>query len=255
MALSLKASGLATDLIVCVAVQDDDTITEFKGNSISLDTNVAGSIDTDTWKGTSRRLFSTTEGATSTSYYGVRFNTTRPQFPTGTGGSVFAAFRTIGTESVAAWLAEIGLTAGDNVRGLWLSAAPRKIRFDFNSGAACTTGGTTVPAGSKLSIGANYTYNVNAEMFYGAESGSLASDSTAANPGAFGSIPFDIFGLGGANGIDVVPADWFIFCMFDRELTLVEMQSLHDDWANVLFDGASPASDTLSHGRRIFVMP
>jgi hypothetical protein len=237
MALSLKGSGLATDLIVCVAVQSDNTITEFKGNSISLDTGVAASVDTDTWKSASRKYFRTTEGATSTTYYGVRFNTTRPQYPTDTGGSVFAAFRAIDTDANAAWLAEIGLTAGDNVRGLWLTASPRKTRFDFNSNAACTTGNTTIPTATKLSIGAKYTYNVNAEMFYGAESGSLASDSTAANPGGFGSIPFDIFGLGGSTGNDVVPADWFIFAMFDRELTTGEMQSLHDDWANVLFDG------------------
>jgi hypothetical protein len=241
MPLTLKSSGLATDLVVCVAVQSDNTITEFKGNSISLDTGVAASVGTDTWKGSSRKYFSTTDGASETTYYGVRFNTTRPQYPTAAGGSVFAAFREIDSDTdLQHCLAEIGLEVGDNVRGLWVTTtnASRKARFDFNSGAACTIGSTTIPAATKLSIGANYTYNSNAQIFYGAESGSLATDSTAANPGTFGSIPFDIFGLGGAVGSNTVPADWFIFAVFDRELTTVEMQSLHNDWANVLFDGA-----------------
>jgi hypothetical protein len=55
MAMTLKASGLATDLTSCVAVDDDDTIKDFVGATISLDTDVAASVSTAaTWAGVTR---------------------------------------------------------------------------------------------------------------------------------------------------------------------------------------------------------
>lgn len=240
MAYTLKSSGIATSLIVCVAVDDDGTIKDFKGNAITLGTGVAASVADGTWKGVSRKYFETTSFNTY-DVRGVSFNATQPSVDEtdSDGMSVwFCCNGASGTTYIDAPFIQI---AGSNTerKGLGrVSESDNHVRFSPGGGTqAKTTTAVPTDGTTKFSVGANYRSNVSSQIFYGLESGSLASEATAGADGGFGGV-HQIFGLGGAvgGGQGAQPFKPFIACVFNRQLTLAEMQSLHDDWFGTLFD-------------------
>src|SRR5688572_30196717 len=74
MAYSLKASGIATDLVMCVAVDSDGTtIKEFVSSDVDTNKTIDSGVTTGsaTWKGVSRGYFTVVDNTFD--YKGVRF--------------------------------------------------------------------------------------------------------------------------------------------------------------------------------------
>jgi hypothetical protein len=118
MPLTLKGTGLATNLKMCLAVDDDGTtIKEFVSSDVNtnktLGTGVAAGIGAATWKGTSRGYFPTfADGPFD--YFGIRFPAAhQPLFNADSGRpfSFFAAMRAMGAGANARALVE-GPTSG-----------------------------------------------------------------------------------------------------------------------------------------------
>src|SRR5687767_11610183 len=113
MAYTLKSTGLATNLIGCVAVDEDGTITEFKGHSIALGTGVAATVADGTWKGTARKYFETLANGTF-NFFGVRYSGTHPNAgETSTNGlTVWMALHGAAAQSADCSMFDIGIAAG-----------------------------------------------------------------------------------------------------------------------------------------------
>lgn len=240
MAYTLKTSGIATNLVACVGVDDDNTIKDFKGNAISLDTGVAASVATGSWKGTARKYFVTTANG-SFNFNGVRWNATQPTVAgdDSDGQSVFVALHANNASNDDASMVLIGTGIG-NRTGLFVNSSTKASYNPGGGTQAVST--TTIPTdnSTKFSIGSNYKGgggSGGSEIFYGLESGSLASDGTAAYDGGFGGSR-SIYAIGGTDGWGKNPCSPYIVCVFDKQLSLAEMQSLHDDWFGTLFDAA-----------------
>lgn len=243
MPYTLKTTGVATALISCVAVDDDDVIKDFKANTITLDTGVAASVATGSWKSVSRKYFVTTANG-SFNYFGVRFSATQPSVDE------------TDSDGMAAWFACHGASAASG-GGPFISIAPfdapdRGLTRSGTKGRYISGGGTVaitatdIPTDgtTKFSFGANYRSANSSEVFYGLESGSLASDGTAGSDGGFGTTA-QLRGIGGADGQGNQPFQPYVVCVFNRQLTLTEMQSLHNDWFGTLFD-SGPAAGNLA---------
>jgi len=112
MAHTLKTSGLATDLVFCLAVdQDGTTVKEFVSSSVNTDMTVDGSVTTgsSSWKGTSRGYFETSSNGTF-NFHGIRFGTTKPDMVgnDADGLAIFCAVASIAAATGTPWF--IGTT-------------------------------------------------------------------------------------------------------------------------------------------------
>lgn len=248
MAYALKSTGLATDLVACLIVDEDGaTIVDLCGNSISIHPSIPA-VGAASWKGVTRSHI-VTGGDGGYTPYGIAWTGTKPSANTNDadGIGVFVA--------LAGASGKTGGTIGNFVhidadppgavdRGLFRSGSNKaKMVFTGSSGGVGTTSiptdGTT-----KFSMAANWQNDVNVENFYGLESGSLTSDSTATNPGNWGSTNYVVQSIGGFPGQNTQPFKPFIVAVFGRQLTLSEYQTLHDDWFGELIDaGAPPAAE------------
>lgn len=234
MAYTLKTTGIATNLVVCVGVDDDGTIKDFKANAITLGTGVAASVATGSWKGTSRQYFVTTANG-GTDFNGVRWSSPPVVDNTDADGmSIFIALHGASARSGNGPFVTYG-TAGTSFNGLITD--PNKLGLYLGAFKALTT--TTVPSDgtTKWSFGTNYKSNSDSEAFYGLESGSLSSEATAGSDGGFGSSTHALYNIGGSTGQGNQPASFYLVAVFNKKLSLAEMQSLHDDWFGTLFDG------------------
>ena len=242
MAYTLKASGLATNLIACVAVdQDGTTIKDFVGSAITLGTGVAASVSTATWKGVSRGTFATTANG-SFNFHGVTWNTPPSVVEDDADGmSVFAAFAGSSANSNNSPWVQIG--AG-NTSNTGLAAVTGKATYSVSGGTrAQTTTNIPTDGTTKFAVGVTYRSGASSAALYGLESGSMSQEASAGSDGGFGGSR-TLHQLGGAAGNGNQPARYFIACVFNRILTTAEMQSLHDDWFGVLFD--APVGTVLS---------
>lgn len=248
MAYALKSTGLATDLVACLIVDEDgSTIVDLCGNTISAHASLPA-VGTASWKGVTRSHI-VTGGDGGYTPYGIAWTGTKPSANTNDadGIGVFVA--------LAGASGKTGGTIGNFVhidadppsavdRGLFRDGSNKaKMVFTGSSGGVGTTSiptdGTT-----KFSMAANWQNDVNVENFYGLESGSLTSDSTATNPGNWGSTNYVVQSIGGFPGQNTQPFKPFIVAVFGRQLTLSEYQTLHDDWFGELIDaGAPPAAE------------
>lgn len=240
MARTLKSSGLALNLVTCLGVDDDNTtIKDFKGLAVTPHANVTKG--TASWKGTTYPYFQTYSGG-STSPEGVAYDTPPDVNNSDADGfSVFVVCAGKGASSGAGsyhTFVQIDLASPNN-RGLSTKDGTGTLYL----GGTANVGGTTIPSdGTKFSLGGNSRYNaVSSEVFYGLESGSLASDSTATNP-LGGDATFQVRYVGGTPGYSCQPGKYALVCVFNRQLTLAEFQSLHNDPFGTLFDAASPPS-------------
>ena len=251
MSYTLKTTGPAASAFFCNAVDEDGTIREFVSADVqafrTLDSGVAASVTTGAWKGPARKYWSSTDNAGVP--YGVKFAAGhRPSLPltNADGVAYFCAFHSSGgktgsggyiSHSTASDAGQAGVTTGNAVIACLL----------YSAGLKGAGGNTTIPTGgdTKFSIGVSYkdSGSPSDRYFYGLESGSLAADGTSdTHGGALGSIT-DVYGLGGFDGFGAIACSRYIDIGFNRELTTVEMQSLHDDWFNTMFD-VSGASDS-----------
>jgi hypothetical protein len=244
MALTLKTTGIATNCIWCVLVDGTTIVDLVTANTITLDTGVAASVATGSWKSIpSPKYFVTTANGTF-NYNGVRWAVTRPTVDQtdADGFSVFTALHGASNVSNSATFVEIG-SADGLVNGVKrVSGADAKCLFQPGGGTQATTT-TNVPTDgtTKFSMGFNYESASDSEAFYGLESGSLASEATAGSDGGFGGVR-TAWGIGGSAGQGNQPQSAYIHCGFNRKLTLTEMQSLHDDWLSVMADGGGGGS-------------
>lgn len=236
MAYTLKASGIATALTMCVAVDDDNTtIKEFVSSLVNgdmtFDTGVAAGVGTSTWKGVSQGYFPTFNNGTF-DYLGIRFGTNKPSALWNAANPSTMFFVWSSADAAGGAKPIIG-TGGGNF------AVDRGVgTLRISNGAF--VGSTTLPSDgtTKFSAGFNFTPFTGGEFYYGLESGSLASDGTFTDTLGFtGSGTFD--GIGGAPGQGHAQGHYHLVAKFNRVLTLTEMQSLHNDWRGTLFDSAA----------------
>lgn len=243
MAYTLKSSGIATNLVVCVAVDEDDTIKDFKGAAITLGTGVAASVATGSWKSTSRKYFVTTDNGTF-NFFGVTFNATEPTVDTNDSDGVGMWFACHGASACSSDSAPFISIGSSITTGLKRVAAADNHGYFSSGGGTQATTATNLPTDgtTKFSFGSNYRSADSSEVFYGLESGSLASDGTAGSDGGFGGAARSIFSIGGAAGQGNQPFKPYLAAVFNRKLTLAEMQSLHNDWFGTLFDAPAGAT-------------
>jgi hypothetical protein len=251
VAYALKSTGIAANLIACLLVDEDgSTIVDLCGNTISTHASLPA-VGTATWKGTSRKHI-VTSGDGSYTPYGVTWTGTKPNVGAtdADGFCVFVAAAGASADTGGVTNPFVHIDADPHSspdRGLYRNTADKAVMaFGGSSGGVSTTSiptdGTT-----KFSMAGNWKNDANVQVFYGLESGSLAADSTAVNPGVWGSTTFLLSGIGGMNGQGTQPFKPFVVAVFDRELTLTELQSLHgdgtNDWFSTLIDAGSPAAE------------
>lgn len=249
MAYALKSTGIAANLIACVLVDEDgSTIVDLCGNTISAHASIPA-ISTATWKGTTRSHI-VTGGDGSYTPYGITWTGTKPApgAADADGFCIFIAAAGASADTGGPSNPFVHIDAdppADPARGLWRSDTNKaNMRFSGSSGGVSTTSIPTDGA-TKFSLAANWKNDANVQVFYGLESGSLAADSTAANPGNWSSSTYVLNSIGGMHGQGTQPFKPFVVAVFDRELTLAELQSLHgdgtNDWFSTLIDAGSPA--------------
>jgi hypothetical protein len=242
MPYSLDA-GIVGSMVAVVAVDDDGTtIKDFvSGNTIALDTGVSASVATGTWKSiTSPKYFVTTANGTF-DFNGVRWNGTIPTVDQTDADGMSAGFCCHGADNcssaTAAGFIEISNTFG-NQQGLQrISSSTLTGRYIAGGGTVANTA-TNLPTDgtTKFSFSANYESASDSEVFYGLESGSLASDGTAGSDGGFGGT-LGVRAIGGHSGQVNQPFKPYIVWVANRKLTLTEHQSIHNDW-RLFFFGA-----------------
>ncbi len=244
MAYTLLSSGIATNLLMCVAIDSDGTtIKEFVSSDVNSNKTVTSvAVGASSWKGTNRGYFQTSGSGSSPN--SVQFPSGhRPVWNVvgpgggGDGGAFFMALAgSTATQSGGndAWLVD------DNGIGI-ISRHTNNTVLELNG--AARSGATTIPSDgtTKFSAGANYAAFTDWQIYYGLESGSLAQDATGSDAGSLTTT--NITGIGGWTGFYSGPAKYHVVCLFNRSLTLVEMQSLHNDWFGTLFDpGGGPVT-------------
>lgn len=244
MAYTLKASGIATNAVMVVAVDQDGTIKEFVSSDVNsnktLGTGVAASVASATWKSVSQQYFAVTDA--SFDYNGVRFASGhRPSYTSaGSAISVFMAFNSLAGGGGGA----PGYFIERNASGTHL-AARNGATGQLRNSLIPVNGTTNLPSDSSTKVSAGFSYDdvsAGSKFYYGLESGSLAADGTDASVG-FGPGAQNIFGIGGATGQGSQPGNYHFVAVFNRALTLAEFQSLHNDWFGTMFDAGS--TDTL----------
>jgi len=238
MAYTLKASGIATSLVMCVAVDEDgSTIKEFVSPTVdaakTLETGVAASIGTSSWKSVSRSYFQTLANGTY-DFYGITFGATKPAFDSGNTHpfSVYAVCAGAGTRSGNQ---DDMIQAGQvSRRILSISATDHQLIFN-----AANVGTTTIPSDgtTKFSMGGSFVNSGNVKLYYGLESGSLAQDGTTQTDAGYGGNGQTILSIGGdRTSGGKTPGKWHLVAMFQAELSLSDFQALHTDWVGTLFD-------------------
>src|SRR5688572_28820314 len=98
MAYTLKSSGIATSLAMCVAVDEDGTtVREFVSSTVNADMVVHGEVvvSSSTWKGVSRGYFETLPNGAS-NFKGITFGTNKPTYDAGSGNPTTVWFAVAG---------------------------------------------------------------------------------------------------------------------------------------------------------------
>lgn len=238
MAYTLKSTGIATNLTMCLMVDEDGTtIKEFVNATVNSQKTVDSgvTISEESWKGTTRKFFATAANGTF-DFHGIRFGATKPAWnPTDADGCAFWGACASMSAGISPGVFLTGNIAAHHLRRK--PSAPNSAQlysYDGNRGA----GSTALPVtGESFSFGCSYDSD-DFQWYYGLESGSLAADgSGTSNNGWMESTT--VAAIGGWSGQNNLPASWHICCIFNRKLTLTEMQSLHNDWFGTLFESAA----------------
>ncbi len=239
MAYQLRSTGLATSLTMCLAVDEDGTtIREFVNPTVDAQKTVdAGvTVGSENWKGTPRGYFATTSNG-AFDFHGIRFGTTRPPWEPadGDGCTIFGACAAMGAGNSSG---NYFLHASSDTQSIvrdW-TAAPNSAAFRFYDGLR-GKGNTALPNdGTSFSFAVAYNAT-SANWYFGLESGSLAADGTSTGNSGY-TANSTVAYVGGWPGQGYQAASWHLLCIFNRTLTLEELQSLHDDWFNVLFESS-----------------
>lgn len=241
MALALKTTGLAALVRFCILVDDDGTVVDLKGSAVVAEPQVT--TGSATWKGTSRRYF-TTSGLGEAAY-SVRYNSTaaQPSFPTNTaaGCAVFVALSScgVGSTGITGTIPQRGFAhfgaSSLTTSGLLLDANDRLLVQQTSTEGVSGTTVMPVNGTTKFSVATNWVNATRADLYYGLESGSLVLDRTTVAPQR-GSASATLVSIGGYEGFGWLDAKFHIVVGFSRALTLAEMQSLHNNWYGTLLE-------------------
>lgn len=233
MAYTLKTTGIATKLLACIAVDEDGTtVKDFvSGNTGTYNASIAApKTGTATWKGVTRSWFKTDYGADVYAPQGYAWSSAELLPFNGNGASFFTA---VNAKTDAG--AGVIMYTADNNNGVRVDGTSH---LEILAGASVRGAGTTaLPTATKFSCGVNQKYNTTGlNFFYGLESGSLATDGSYNEGGYGGDSNLAMFGGGSSQGSH--RGQYFIMAVFTDAtlLTTAEMQSLHDDWFNTLFE-------------------
>lgn len=228
MARALKASGLATNLVFCLAADTDGTIKEWVSPSVNSAKTMTGVLTgTATWKGASLGYWNPNGGE------GI-------VFPSGSRPLVTAQL------SVVALMVDAPAVVAGNT-GLidTTSVGSMLIRGGSESTALAMVSeqigyGTATQINSTRSFGVGFTMPAaggTSNVYYGLESGSAAIDDSKPVPTRTGAdVGAGVTQVGKSSGRGAYNAKYVLFAMFNKALTLVEHQSLHDDPMGALFD-------------------
>lgn len=230
MAYTLKASGIATNLVMCVAVDSDGTtVKEFVSSDVNSNKTMTGvTTGAALWKGTSRGYFvvSGTTGAPNC-----------VEFPSGHRPTWDISGSNTGSVFVA-------LSGSTNLSGAFVVDTNGAGMLGRASGTVLTMNGigrlgTTTPPSdgtTKWCGGGNYRNGGAYQIYYSPESNSssLTPDNSGTDPTT--GQAFSITGVGGSTGLSVAPANYHIAALFNTALSDGQMQSLRDDWFGTLFN-------------------
>ena len=249
MSYQLKTTGLATELLYLVAVDEDGTIKEFVdgdvNSNMTLDTGVEAGVGTGSWNGSARKYFPTFKN-TDYDFYGVNFASGhRPTWgmKATDGFTLFEAYHSTdgsagGTGSRIHY-SDPAYPVSPN--GLRRNSSTGKAEFN-SSGSSWAVSATTMPStgSTKYSLAFGYKYAAGDEFGYGLEGGTLSSDSTGSID-AWAYADGEIIGIGGVSGQGCDPLSRYVSAAFKRKLTIAEEQTLNEDWFGTLFDVPAPA--------------
>lgn len=237
---TLKTSGLATNALTCVMVDDDNTTKDLvAGTSFALDGSCPG-IGTGAWKGTTRK-YQPTAANGGFNYYGFRYPTTPPTMPVdGAGCAIFLALHAAVAPGGSGDIID---TADSGGRTNWDRQGAGGLPRILAAGQLERTGVTVWPTdGTKISVGINHRRNVETSIWYCLESVNAVAtskdfDATGGQGDNGGQSP--LHGIGGLSGQGNSVMSIYLAVMFNRVLTIAEWRTLHDDWYGTLFDAGA----------------
>jgi hypothetical protein len=258
MAYTLKTSGIATNLVFCIAVDEDGTtIKEWVSSNVDTNKTVHANVTTgaSTWKGTSRGYFETFgSGASPQS---VEFPS--PHRPTwdvrgagsggGNGGAIFMAVAgasALSSTGNASWVTDAGAIP---VLGRTSAAGTGYVKLNETTNTTRIGDSEVAPIDgtTKWATLCNYSTFESPGwwIYHGLESASdLTLDASGNDAGTATTITFR--SVGGATGFGTAPAKFHIVAAFDKTLDSTERESLFDDWFGTLFDsGGGGGGETL----------
>lgn len=242
MAVTLKTTGIAAQLINCIAVNPQTGVLQDFASATITSTMVVDAdlvITDDTWKGVTRKKITLSTGNH------IQFGANKPSF------SIAAAAS--GTGVTYVW---IGIAAGNDTfvvgadsnryfaarltNGGTVSPAIKNFNGSQGSGARITAG--------KAMFGASILPGTSTRLFSAQES---AADLTIAAgsltmPGSAGAFDVPVEYLMRSTNTEQPqePSSLFAYLKFSAALTDEQVQALHDDWFGELFDVIVEADTT-----------
>jgi hypothetical protein len=245
MAYTLATNSLTAKLLFLMGVDEDGTIKDFKGFTITPHASIATPLqDVGSWNGTERRWFRVNgTGA----YSGYNYSVT-------TGPYAYFGNATAPERNFACFMAIHSRAAGGSTKQPMLIG-------DLSNGL-CTTGlyaGTTSPVKlafattlptdgtTKFSVAGNYNRSSTMNLYYAIEGTPPSTTDATGTDGAGDGVTTALSRVGGSTGDGYMDAKIYLAAMFDSQLSLAEVQSLHADPYAALFETTAASIAPLAY--------
>ncbi len=243
MAYKLRATGIAANCTMCVAVDPDTlTIKDFSSSAVTADMivhqDITAGIGSQGWNGKTRHYFELQSGK----YVG--FGTAKPRWEFNVEGQRRTIVwigktggyqaRVIGKDS-SNYVAACSLASGGNTM-------PQIYGMGYGSSGA-TGGNASFSAGDNAIFGFSLVHGVSGIAYSALHDAEAMTSVVQAAPPTSGGGAFDVAYVGRRNDstgqdLDKIHA----VLIFDDDLSEAEWDSLRDDWFSVLLEPASAAA-------------